>query len=139
MRNLSMAAASVPKGWHALRMRRPALTLLMFAVCCSVPGAAGAAPWSFIVTPTEQLGMPGYAAGTEITPEGYLYTGSAEIVYRFGPRLRPWNVPIRHLEHGRYPVVSSQARANGVSYGLTTFAAAVAGGPVDFVRVRITN
>jgi hypothetical protein len=120
-------------------MRRPALTLLLFAVCCSVPGAAAAAPWSFIVTPTEQLGVPGYPAGTEITPEGYLYTGSAEIVFRFGARLRSWNVPIRRLEDGRYPVISSQAHASGVSYGLTTFTAAVGGGPANFVRVRITN
>ena len=66
-------------------MRRPALTLLFFAVCCLLPGSALAAPWSFIVEPTDQLGVPGYPAGTEITPEGYLYTGSAEIVFNFGP------------------------------------------------------
>jgi hypothetical protein len=112
---------------------------LLFVVCCLVPGAAAAAPWSFIVTPTEQLGVPGYPAGTEITPEGYLYTGSAEIVFRFGPRLRPWNVPIRRLADGRYPVISSQAGAGGVSYGLTVFTAAVSGQPVNFVRVRMTN
>jgi hypothetical protein len=85
------------------------------------------------------MGVPGYPAGTEITPEGYLYTGSAEIVFRFGPRLRPWNVRIRTLEDGRYPVISSHAGAGGVTYTLTTFAAAVGGQPVNFVRVRMTN
>ena len=50
-------------------MRRPALTLLLFAVCCVLPRAAAAAPWSFIVKPTEQIGVPGYPAGTEVTPE----------------------------------------------------------------------
>ena len=120
-------------------MRRPALTLLLFALCCAVPGSAVAAPWSFIVEPTEQLGVPGYAAGTEITPEGYLYTGSAEIVWRFGPHLRSWNVPIRTLEDGRYPVISSRAGAGGVTYTLTAFTSAVANQPVNFVRVRMTN
>ena len=120
-------------------MRRSALTLLLFAVCCVVPGRALATPWSFIVAPTEQIGVPGYAAGTEITPEGYLYTGSAEIAFRYGPALRPWNVPIRTLVDGRYPIVRSRARSGGVTYTLETFAAAVAGQPVNFVRVRMTN
>src|SRR4029078_3199774 len=113
MRNFSMARASVQKGCHALCMRRPALTLLLFAVCCAVPGSAAAAPWSFIVARTEQRGVPDYAAGTEITPEGYLYTGSAEIVWRFGPNLRAWNVPIRTLEGGRYPVIRLAATRGG--------------------------
>jgi hypothetical protein len=120
-------------------MRRPALTLLLFVLCCSVPGAASAAPWSFIVEPTEQLGVPGYPAGTEITPEGYLYTGSAEIVFRVGPHLRPWNVPIRTLEDGRYPIITSRTSAGGVTYTLSVFTAATAGQPVNFVRVRMTN
>src|SRR5689334_20172160 len=139
MRNFSMAWGRVSKGCNALGVRRPALTLLLFAVCCVVPGSASAAPWSFIVQPTDQLGVPGHPAGTEITPEGYLYTGSAEIVFNFGPRLRAWNVPIRTLADGRYPIISSHASARGASYALTTFAAAVAGQPVNFVRVRITN
>ncbi|HYZ30051.1 MAG TPA: hypothetical protein VE570_13400 [Thermoleophilaceae bacterium] len=121
-------------------MRRSALTLLLlFAASCAVPCTAAAAPWSFIVEPTEQMAVPGYAAGTEITPEGYLYTGSAEVVFRYGRRMRPWNVPIRTLADGRYPVFSSRASAGGVTYTLTTFAAAVGGQAVNFVRVRMTN
>jgi hypothetical protein len=120
-------------------MRRPALTLLLFAVCCAVPGSVSAAPWSFIVAPTEQLGVPGYAAGTEVTPEGYLYTGSAEYAFRYGPSLRPWNVAIRTLADGRYPIVTSSRSNGAVRYTLTAFAAAVGGQPVNFVRVRIAN
>src|SRR3954451_23017002 len=122
-----------------LGMRRPALTLLLFAACAVVPGTATAAPWSFIVAPTEQLGVPGYPAGTEITPEGYLYTGSAEIVFGYAPRYRPWNVPIRTLAAGRYPLVTSGKRAGGVGYSVSAFAATVGGQPVNFVRVRLTN
>ena len=120
-------------------MRRTALTLLLFAACCALPGVAAAAPWSFIVEPTEQLGVPGYPAGTEITPEGYLYTGSAEVVFRYGPHQRAWNVPTRQLAAGRYPVISSRTRAGQVGYTVTVFSAAAGGQPVNFVRVRMTN
>src|SRR3954470_23242217 len=153
MWNFSMARASVPKvlltvrvrqaaptidsACHALGVRRPALTLLLAVLCCAFPAGAAAAPWSFIVSPTEQIGVPGYPAATEITPEGSLYTGSAEIVFRYGPRLRSRNVPIRTLADGRSPVISSSRRSGGVTYTLTAFAAAVGGQPVDFVRVRM--
>ncbi|HET9471242.1 MAG TPA: hypothetical protein VFO24_09060, partial [Usitatibacter sp.] len=83
--------------------------------------------------------MPGFPAATEITPEGYLYTGSAEVLFRFGPRLRPWDVHTRLLTDGRYPVLHSAATAGPVRYTLSTFAARVAGGPVDFVRVSMHN
>jgi hypothetical protein len=101
--------------------------------------AAGAAPYSFIARPTDQLGVPGFAAATEITPEGYLYTGSAETIFRFGPRLRPWNVRNRYLAAGRYPIFSSSAKAGRIRYTLTVFAAKAGGGPVGFVRVRMHN
>ena len=120
-------------------MRRTALTLLLASACLVLPTAAAAAPWSFIVEPTEQIGVPGFPASTEITPEGYLYTGSAEVVFRWGNRQRAWNVPVRTLAEGRYPVISAGARDRSVSYTLTTFAATAGGQPVNFVRVRITN
>ncbi len=121
-------------------MRRPALIVLLAAASLAVlPGAAAAAPWSFITEPTEQLGVPGYPAGTEITPEGYLYTGSAEYAFQWGPSFRPWRQPIRRLAAGRYPIVSSGRRNGPVGYSLTAFAAEVGGGPVNFVRVRMVN
>lgn len=83
--------------------------------------------------------MPGFPAGTEVTPEGYLYTGSAEYVFQFGPRYRAWNVPVRTLTGGRYPIVNSSAREGAITYSLSAFAAQVGGQPVNFVRVRMTN
>lgn len=93
----------------------------------------------FLAAPTEQLTVPGYVAGAEITPEGYVYTGAAEYAFGFGPRLAAWNVPTRERVAGRYPVFTSVATAGGVRYVMTTFADEVAGAPVVFVHVDAVN
>ena len=103
------------------------------------PAGAAAEPFSFSRTPTDQLAVPGEAAGTEITPEGYLYTGHTELVFDVGSRLRPYVAPLRTLAGGRYPVVSSQVRSGGVRYRVELFASPVAGRSVDFVRVELHN
>ena len=105
----------------------------------SLPASAAAAPFSFSKTPTDQLAVPGEVAGTEITPEGYLYTGHTELVFDVGSRLRPFVQPLRRLAEGRYPVVSSRLDAGGVRYRVEVFASPVAGQSVDFVRVEARN
>jgi hypothetical protein len=67
--------------------------------------AAHAAPFSFLERPTDQIAVPGYVSGTTVTPEGSLYTGWAELVFRYGPRLREVDAPVRELMDGRLPVV----------------------------------
>ncbi|MEA2265277.1 MAG: hypothetical protein QOE27_860, partial [Solirubrobacteraceae bacterium] len=51
-----------------------------------VPGSASAR-WSFVATPTDQLGVPGLFAASEITPEGGIYTGYGELAFSFGAPL----------------------------------------------------
>lgn len=85
------------------------------------------------------MAVPGHAAGVEITPEGWLYTGHTELVFRLGPRLRSFDQRIRTLEQGRLPVFRSQVRHGRVVYALTTFTAPVRGRPVAFVRVTMRN
>ena len=111
------------------------------ALLAAAPAAVAAPsePFSFLKTPTDQLAVPGEAGGTEITPEGYLYTGYAELVFKLGPRLRPFEQPLRTLAGGRYPVVSSQRTSAGVRYRIEVFASPVVGRPVDFLRVALHN
>lgn len=111
----------------------------LFAALLAAASAHAREPFSFVTTPTDQLAVPGEPAGTEITPEGYLYTGHTELVFAAGPRLRPYDEPIRTLAGGRYPVISSRTVVAGVRYGVTAFAAPVQGRAVDFVRVEMTN
>ena len=118
-------------------MRRILVTALVIgAFSCPNASAQG---YSFLVAPTDQLAVPGLAASTEITPEGYLYTGWTEVVFRAGHSLRPWHQPYRTLERGRYPVIRQARRIGGLDYSITAVASPVANRPVNFVRVRVRN
>ena len=105
----------------------------------ALPVTAGAAPYSFLLTPTDQMSVPGDPAGVEITPEGYLYTGHGELVFRLGPRLRAFDQRIRTMERGRYPIYGSSVRHGRVTYSLETFTTNVSGRAVAFVRVTMRN
>ena len=115
------------------------LLLIVSVGLLAAPVAARAAVPGFLAAPTDQLSVPGVAAGAELTPEGYVYTGSAELAFRYGPRLAAWDVPTRERAAGRWPVLSSSATAGGVRYRLTTLMDLVDGAPVVFVHVAMTN
>ena len=93
----------------------------------------------YLAAPTEQLAVPGLAAGAEVTPEGDLYTGWAEYELRFGRRLRPWNQPTRTLPDPGVPLLSSTLADGQVRYTVTLFAVPVAGRPVAYETVRAEN
>ena len=93
----------------------------------------------YLAAPTEQLAVPGLAAGAEVTPEGDLYTGWAEYELRFGRRLRAWNQPTRTLPDPGVPLLSSTLADGPVRYTVTLFAVPVGGRPVAYETVRAEN
>lgn len=102
------------------------------------PGApARAEPFSFLATPTDQLAVPGLVAGTEITPDGSLYTGHAELALAAGARGRPLDSPLRSLQDGRWPVIAWSAREGGVEYRVRALAAPVRGRALNLVEVEL--
>jgi hypothetical protein len=135
---------------------------LVWGTCATVTGVAGGAPldpsggpgpgpgsgaaavdpstYSFITAPTDQLGVPGYPAGSELTPAGGIYTGYGEVDWRLGPSQRILGITPRTLGvDGRSPIFVMRLRSGSVRYAVTVLAAPVAGQPVDFVRVKMTN
>ncbi|MGI8802607.1 MAG: hypothetical protein ACR2KV_10610 [Solirubrobacteraceae bacterium] len=91
-------------------------------------------------TPTDQLGVPGLFAASEVTPEGSIYTGYGELAFAFGSPLAPYLAPHRSLvEGGGYPIIGSGIARGGVGYRVTMLAAPVDGVAVDFLRVRMRN
>ena len=118
------------------RLVAVAVTLLTALVA---PAPAAARPYGFLATPTDQLAVPGHVAGFEVTPEGFLYGGYGELVFRAGPKLVGLRAPVRTLEGGRYPVLRYGQRFGGARYDLDVFASIVAGQPVAFARVTLRN
>ncbi len=102
----------------------------------------GTGPFSYYSRPTDVIGVMD-GRGTEVTPEGYLYTGAGELVFMAGPTLEPVQQRIRTLRDGWLPVVEYDVTEGGVGYHLTMFAATLDGMPespvADFVRVTMTN
>jgi hypothetical protein len=100
-------------------------------------------PFSYFSKPTDEIGVMDAPEATEITPEGYLYTGYGELMFFTGPEDTPVNQRIRGLERGYLPIIHYTWRQNGIAYRFSMFAATLDGTPegtlVDFVRVTMRN
>lgn len=100
-------------------------------------------PFSYFSQPSDEIGVMDAPEATEITPEGYLYTGFGELMFFTGPNDTPVHQRVRTLERGYLPIDSYTWRQDGVAYNFTMFAATLDGAPegqlVDFIRVTMHN
>jgi len=101
-------------------------------------------PFSYFSKPTDELGVFHAPSGTEITPEGFLYTGFGELMFFVGPEQTPVSARVRTLEDGYLPVFSYQVEHLGIEYRFTMFSASLgvvprAGLAVNFVRITVMN
>jgi hypothetical protein len=120
-------------------LSRLLLAVATVAAVVGPPPTPALARYGFPSAPTDQLVVPGQAAGTAVTPEGGLYNGWGELSYRVGPRLRPFRQPVRTLLDGRIPVVRAAVREGGVEYATEEFAAEAGAGAATYLRVTISN
>jgi hypothetical protein len=105
-------------------------------------------PFSYFSQSTDQIGVMHAPSATEITPEGYLYTGFGELMFYVGLDRTALKQRIRTLEAGHLPILSYEVQHDGLVYRFTMFAASVAASAaaqqngeevVDFVRVSVRN
>ena len=106
-------------------------------------------PFSYFSQPTDEIGVMNAPAATEITPEGYLYTGYGELMFFLGPQQTPVSARIRTLEDGYLPIDTYVVHNQGITYTFTAFSAQVPAMPtkddtptgeiVNFVRIAIHN
>jgi hypothetical protein len=100
-------------------------------------------PFSYFSQPTDEIGVMDAPEATEITPEGYLYTGFGELMFFTGADDEPVNQRLRTLEQGYLPIDSYVLHKDGIAYRFTMFAATLDGTPegqlVDFIRVTMKN
>jgi hypothetical protein len=100
-------------------------------------------PFSYFWHPTDVIGALDAPVASEVTPEGYVYTGFGELMFFVGIPPEPVNVRIKTLHHGYLPIVEYDFCRHGVKYALRIFAADLGGKlqglPVNFVEVRLEN
>ncbi len=100
-------------------------------------------PFSYFSQPSDEIGVMDAPEATEITPEGYLYTGFGELMFFTGPDDMPVHQRLRTLERGYLPIDHYTWKQDGISYNFTMFAATLDGTPegqlVDFIRIRMHN
>lgn len=100
-------------------------------------------PFCYFSKPTDQIGVMDGREGTLITPEGYLYTGSGEMMFFIGNPPIPTEKRVKTLLNGYLPVIQYALNRDGFDYRWTIFAATLDGKPesplVNFVRVKIIN
>ena len=110
-------------------------------------------PFSYYSKSVDEIGVMDAQAGTEITPEGGLYTGYGELDFLLGPETQFFWPRIRTLEQGYLPIVHLTHTQDGIEYRFTYFTAKLddgtltpqrAGSPgtpilVNFVRVVERN
>lgn len=104
-------------------------------------------PFSYFSKPTDQIGVAGAPSATEVTPEGYLYTGFGELMFFVGSDWAPLapedGARTRTLEDGYLPIESYEVQRDGLTYRFTMFSASLGeqpqGAVANFVRVTVTN
>lgn len=101
-------------------------------------------PFSYASRPTDQVSVMHATAGTEITPEGTLYTGYGELMFLVGVDRQLISARIRTLEDGYLPIVHYTVTHDGIEYRFTVFAASLGERQdgehvVNFVRVTVRN
>src|SRR5579863_9031092 len=106
-------------------------------------------PFSYFSQPTDVVGVMNAPAATEITPEGFLYTGYGELMFFTGPERTPISARIRTLEQGYLPILLYSVSNQGIEYRFTVLAAQIpepqrneiapTGEIANFVRVTMTN
>ncbi len=105
-----------------------------------VPGK----PFSYISHPTDQMGWLYNPCGTEITPEGYLYTGYGELMFFVGQNQRPVNQRLRTLYKDYLPIYQYEVEEDGCVYAFQMFASPLnesepTSNLINFIRVRVIN
>jgi len=104
-----------------------------------VPGK----PFSYFANPTDVIGALYAPVASEVTPEGYVYTGFGELMFFVGNPPEPVDVRIKTLQQGYLPIVEYDLVRHGVRFRFQAFASdlggPLAGLPVNFVKVELAN
>ncbi len=100
-------------------------------------------PFSYFSKPSFQMGLPGQRRATQITPEGRLFTGAAELEFFAGENLEPVSQRVWTLYKGWLPSVKCGFEKDGVTFEVQAFqywlGEDYSSPPVNFIKVAVRN
>lgn len=99
-------------------------------------------PFEYLRQPWAMIGSRASGVATQITPEGFLFTGAAEIMFYGGADMQPLTSRTKTLLKGYLPILNYTAQRGNIQYRFETFAAPaqnVSGIPINYVQVEIKN
>lgn len=100
-------------------------------------------PFSYFWNPTDVLGTLYAPVASEVTPEGYIFTGFGELMFYVGNPPEPVNQRVKTLHKGYLPIVQYEFVQDGIQYSFQMFAANAGGSlsnvPVNLVQVKVKN
>ncbi len=101
-------------------------------------------PFSYPAFPTDAIGVRDASAVTEVTPQGYLYSGYGELMFLLGNPPKAASQRIRTLEKGHLPILHYKYHDGDVEYRMVAFSSTLPSdptgkNPVNFVRVTAKN
>ncbi|MEW6202931.1 MAG: hypothetical protein AB1546_13220, partial [bacterium] len=104
---------------------------------------AAGRPFDYFAFPTTVVGVKDGKYGAEITHEGAIFTGSAELGFFVGADMIPVNQRVKTLEDGYLPIVHAQFSFDGLNYDINYFSDTADGAQggilLYFARATITN
>jgi len=108
------------------------------------PGVDGpGGEWSYMAKPTTVIGVPYQPAPVQVTFDGAVFTGQAELCLFVGEPPRPILARQRHFADGWMPIVEYEWRTGDLQYRLDLFGMSLDGedetNTVQFVRLRARN
>lgn len=99
--------------------------------------------WCYLKKSTTVIGMPFHPQVTEVTYDGSLYTGYAELCFGYGKNDTPVLIRQKTFEEGWIPVVGDEWQEGTLKYGLKMFSAPLSpedvSNCVNFVKYSVTN
>jgi hypothetical protein len=99
--------------------------------------------WCFLARSTTVIGVPFQPDVTQVTYDGALFTGEAELSFYYGTEMKPMMARQKTFFEGWMPLVEYAWREGAIRYEFEAFAQALPGedakNTVNFVRLTMSN
>ena len=99
--------------------------------------------WSYSPKSTTVIGIPFTPKPVQVTFDGAIFTGNAELCFFYGQELKPTLTNQRHFYDGWIPIVMDDWEEDGIHYAIEMFGAQLEGedsqNSIQFVKVTLQN